>query len=978
MHKFINSLKTSGEISVSNVCALKKLSYEFLYKNTWMYSTNVYNLPKKGSTSLSQTEYTEFKKKYSSYAGKKYKITSTPKTYKSTTDDDGKVTGDTLDSTTLDFSFVIGDMDTSHKYAVRIYMDTDYDGIITDNSKKSELVYDSNESGTTYSYSTENATDANGTPYTDKYGKALQVPVTYTVSFNFAKYYKNRNMTGRQNGSLVWKVEVYRVGNKKEYISKTGTSRYYNSQQTINNTINALQVVADGDMDSKTVLDTTTKSNQSFISLSQNLKDYDITVKTVSLSDMIAGATNSETADSYFDAYTMVIISCGTAVQNSGEDVVNAVNQLAKDGVSVIYTGETVSKSSSADASVTASIKDILNMSRFTDSDDTYLDTNEFNNSKDKGTYKSIEYTYAAVMEEGSGKYGVFNWKNDKVKYGDTIAKATKISQSNSGGLTTYPYTISDTIDISGTKAQDFQLNMDNPNLTVWYTLGGLASTEADNSLYGISPKDATNNYYLYSVDNIGYIGIDLKESSSEEEMKLFVNTLVGISGYKYPYVNVTAVKSADSNKKDGTVTLIDSLTNTETGQYYFEGELPTGDENYLDYDTGDSTGSGKDDTGESTEEEAPADETPEPTVAPTKEPATPEPTPTPIPTATPIALPDPVTIKDDGGAQVGYAEKEDASLYAGFTDDAVVRITYDVTTVKSWGYDMPKDYQIIVEVNGCKAYVYYDIEDTANGVITCTIKKMREAEGGDSDKKSAAIYKVGVYLSPYRGDLTIFDSMVLYANEDQMNEYVANGSKNKNDKSEGGGGVDDSGTTNDEIANADQDNTLVSQLKRTDVFGTNFQPDAATHKVYFTPYDGNVTMGNIRSLKITQVDKTDKDATETDPVITRKTIRKIYRDVTDSVGQHTWMYQASSDGTFTIKNLNFVQDSLEYYFFYDDHFAEKAPYYYAYKEDGVTSRSTEYHYVKFEISNRKKTGTTYLNMYYGGTPDSTYVFKLD
>jgi hypothetical protein len=955
MHKLINSFKSGSSFTASNICALKKLNYTFLYNNTWMYSKKLFSLPVRGKTSLTSEEYKAFQKKYAKFEGRKYYITSSPVVY-----DSDNADGTTLTSSTLDFSFYIGDKDTDNKYAVRIYMDTDYDGIISDNSHKSELVYDSNDSGTTYSYSEQEATDDNGVAYKDRYGDSIMVPKTYTISFDFAHYYSNRKLLARQNGSLAWRFEVYSVDNEKDYISKSGTSRYHSANND-KNTINALQVVPD---DATTaMLDTSDVKNSLFNELIGTLADYTITVKSVKLSDFIAGCS----AEDYFDSYTMLIVSCGAQMQNQSADAVAAVTQQAKDGLSVLYTGDPLSKDSSAEDTVTSSIKDVLNLSRFTDSDDTYRDENKFNGKTDKQTYSCLEYSYAAVMEEGNDTYPVFSkklWNKENVGYGNAPSKADGIAQTNNGGITNYPFTIDEKITISGTTAQDYQLNMDNANLSVWYTLGALDSDEADNTLYGISPKDAANNYYLYTVDNVGYIGIDLANSGSKytDEMKLFIDTIVGLTGYKNPYVDVSAIEAVTADKKDGTLSLVEDNTNRELGLYFFNGELPTSDEDYLDYGSDDTGVSSNDSTDEEPEEEdAPAEETTAPTASPAPEVSTPEPTVEPEPEE------DPYTFKAEDGVKTNYVEKYDSEALKKFTDDAVVCVKYNTT-----GYDIDDNYQLKIELNGSYNYYSGTLTKGEDAYLTCTLGELRKMlpdrdanetaganETADSAKK-AVVTKFGVYPNPWSDNNKIIISVVVYASQSQMESY-----KNSTTTSSGSSG----GTGSSSSSNQDQDTSLVNQLQREEVTG-DFAPEKATHKISFIPYDGNVTLGNIRSFKITLVNDTDETTAKT-----KSTIKKIYRDYTDAVGEHTWMYKASADGTFTIKDLNFVQDSLEYYFFYDDHFAQYAPYYYKY---GDGSRSTDYHYVKFDISNKKKSGTTYLDVYYGGDPDSTYVFQLD
>ncbi len=84
----------------------------------------------------------------------------------------------------------------------------------------------------------------------------------------------------------------------------------------------------------------------------------------------------------------------------------------------------------------------------------------------------------------------------------------------------------------------------DTESLVVWATLEGTESykksASAAKDMYGVSSEDASNNYYLYTKGNTGYIGIseklinadgDLDEAHKKTDMerKLFINTLIAI-----------------------------------------------------------------------------------------------------------------------------------------------------------------------------------------------------------------------------------------------------------------------------------------------------------------------------------------------------------------------------------------------------------------------------------------------------------------
>ena len=98
----------------------------------------------------------------------------------------------------------------------------------------------------------------------------------------------------------------------------------------------------------------------------------------------------------------------------------------------------------------------------------------------------------------------------------------------NSGQITTYPFKISDKINISDTHRQYYQLdfNEDSDNdgesdIVVWYTL-------SDQGIYNASPKDVRNNYYIYTKGNVTYSGVGHSNvTGSIDELKLYINTMI-------------------------------------------------------------------------------------------------------------------------------------------------------------------------------------------------------------------------------------------------------------------------------------------------------------------------------------------------------------------------------------------------------------------------------------------------------------------
>ena len=112
--------------------------------------------------------------------------------------------------------------------------------------------------------------------------------------------------------------------------------------------------------------------------------------------------------------------------------------------------------------------------------------------------------------------------------FGETSLWTTKeVVQLNKGQVTMYPFAIDETLEVAETHAQYYELDMEDEDVVVWYTLSGDDASDTLDTFYSDTEKDAGNNYYIYSKNNITYSGAGHKVMNSEMELKLFVNTIV-------------------------------------------------------------------------------------------------------------------------------------------------------------------------------------------------------------------------------------------------------------------------------------------------------------------------------------------------------------------------------------------------------------------------------------------------------------------
>ena len=216
-----------------------------------------------------------------------------------------------------------------------------------------------------------------------------------------------------------------------------------------------------------------------------------------------------------------------------------------------------------------------------------YICTNYNNgsNGRIQNKYMVINPKTGSLLKSDAGKQG--GAYNDG---GNTMSEV--VSKVNEGQITQYPFTIgagTGTTDflVGDTHGQWFQLNMEDEDLTVWYTLQDPAfSSLCPNNdyrtrtgdwqrislMYSAVPQDAVNNYYIYSKGNIFYSGVGHSAVHDGEEQKLFVNTLVAAYRPKFglPFVQVTSEEAnlTSNSPRTYTVTLPVDYLYKEDGTY--------------------------------------------------------------------------------------------------------------------------------------------------------------------------------------------------------------------------------------------------------------------------------------------------------------------------------------------------------------------------------------------------------------------------
>ncbi|MBO4416266.1 MAG: DUF5057 domain-containing protein [Lachnospiraceae bacterium] len=132
--------------------------------------------------------------------------------------------------------------------------------------------------------------------------------------------------------------------------------------------------------------------------------------------------------------------------------------------------------------------------------------------------------------------------------------------KNNDGQIVKYPYEIKDIIPVATTHSQYYQINPENEDIVVWYSLAG--DDDGDQAAYfggqGTTYLDGINNYYIFNNKNVTYTGLGHSGDFTDKfdyEIKLFVNTFVASYRAKAEAA-VPEIKNRDKSADGDTIYL--------------------------------------------------------------------------------------------------------------------------------------------------------------------------------------------------------------------------------------------------------------------------------------------------------------------------------------------------------------------------------------------------------------------------------------
>lgn len=142
----------------------------------------------------------------------------------------------------------------------------------------------------------------------------------------------------------------------------------------------------------------------------------------------------------------------------------------------------------------------------------------------------SMPYKYASFRDDVANFY-----MRDIITYQTNMASGNygtnRATQLNNGIITSYPFNIASTLNISGTHNQYFSLDIEDDEVITWYTLAGANNKHEGSSMYAADPGDASDNYFIYSKGNVSYCGAGHAKvtgpyTDNNDERMLFINII--------------------------------------------------------------------------------------------------------------------------------------------------------------------------------------------------------------------------------------------------------------------------------------------------------------------------------------------------------------------------------------------------------------------------------------------------------------------
>lgn len=325
-----------------------------------------------------------------------------------------------------------------------------------------------------------------------------------------------------------------------------------------------------------TLSDSQKQETKWFYEDTKDLKDFKITFVRITIDALEAEiARNANYLKT--QGYDMIVLGFADAYEGVNADILlDAIERFRLSGKAILYTHDnssmvgygatSLNKNFTWGSELTLKFRDAFGMDRYdvlgfkADASKKTLKTESVDGRADIPYLPTNNPSDIGKVQTASGtngsRYMLAQGLSNGILYRHIITNSNvqnittqRITSINTGGITQYPYTIPQSINIATTHPQYYQLDLETDNIVVWYTLGdqrgeGVYEWQTgDNTVakyYNSSQKDVRNNYYIYNIDNVTYSGMGHTSGMSREEVRLFINTF--IAAYR-PAANGASVK---------------------------------------------------------------------------------------------------------------------------------------------------------------------------------------------------------------------------------------------------------------------------------------------------------------------------------------------------------------------------------------------------------------------------------------------------
>lgn len=196
-----------------------------------------------------------------------------------------------------------------------------------------------------------------------------------------------------------------------------------------------------------------------------------------------------------------------------------------------------------------------------------------------KSINKAFPYRYADISWSTAAHYGnsATTDLRKTEKFGTDGA-----TQNNKGIVTIFPFTLDEHLNISPTHPQAYALDVEDDNMTVWYSMSaGTNTKDGGSSMFAASPNDGMDNYFIYSYGNVSYCGAGHSKVTgvgrdNNDERRLYINIICNSvrksinqpAIFVYDYQKDT---TGDKVKEDGSNYIIKVDTTSEYPEFSFK-----------------------------------------------------------------------------------------------------------------------------------------------------------------------------------------------------------------------------------------------------------------------------------------------------------------------------------------------------------------------------------------------------------------------